>query len=252
MCSLLDVLWRVICMTAKTLQYCSECTSWERLLSLKEASEPFLKWKQKNKSWANVGIVFHPQDFVTRWPDSYFVDSHLGRDDFRWVKTTTATTEALDHMVGEQNILCRLKRAGFVENKQHNFFPKDSPTGCDSEGNHPIFYEAQILLSVREPTEVCCVEKSLASAQTCVLFTDKYCNIKSNFIKGSHTRNSKDKACPSPNNLHRCDDILQIIVEKWKTPLLPGLIWCKMELATERLFQNVAILYVPPCLQDKH
>lgn len=85
-----------------------------------------------------------------------------------------------------------------------------------------------------------------------VLFTHKYCNIKSNFIKGSHTRNSKDKACPSPNNLHRCDDILQIIVEKWKTPLLTGLLWCKMELATERLFQNVAILYVPPCLQDKH
>lgn len=132
-------------------------------------------------------------------------------------------------MVGEQNILCRLKRAGFVENKQCNFFPKDSPTGCESEGNHPIFYEAQLLLSIREPTEICCVEKSLASAETCALFTHKYCNIKSNFIKGSHACNSKDKACPSQRNLHWCDDIPWIMVQKWKTPLLTGLLWCKMQ-----------------------
>lgn len=52
-------------------------------------------------------------------------------------------------------------------------FPKDSPTGCESEGNHPNFCEAQLLFCATEPTETCCSVKTLASAQACALFTLK-------------------------------------------------------------------------------
>lgn len=94
------------------------------------------------------------------------------------------TTEAPNHKVGEQNIHCRLRRLSVVENKQHKFFPKGSPTGCDSEGNQPNFCEAKLLFSVTEPTETCCIVKTLASAQACALFTLKYCSVKNSFIKG--------------------------------------------------------------------
>lgn len=122
-------------------------------------------------------------DQVTRF--LCLVNSHCGRGNFRWAKPVMTTTEALNHTAGEQNILCRLRRASFVENKQ-KFFPKGSPTECDSEGNHPNFYETQLLFGVTEPTETCCIVKTLASAQACALFTFEYCSVKNSFKGKPH------------------------------------------------------------------
>lgn len=93
-----------------------------------------------------------------------FVNSLCARDNFRRAKPKMTTTEAMNHTVGEQNTLCRLRRASCVANKHHKFFQKDNPTGCDSEGNHPNFCEAQFLSGVTEPTETCSIVKTLASA----------------------------------------------------------------------------------------
>lgn len=77
------------------------------------------------------------------------------------------TTEAMNHTVGEQNTLCRLRRASFVANKHHEFFHKDNPTGCDSEGNHPNFCEAQFLSGVTEPTGNLYCENTGISISVC-------------------------------------------------------------------------------------
>lgn len=91
-------------------------------------------------------------DQVTKF--LYFVSSHGGRDNFRWVKPTVTTTEAPNHAVGEQNILWRLWRPVLLR-MNTTIFSKNSPTGCESEGSHPNFCEAQLLFCVTEPTETC-------------------------------------------------------------------------------------------------
>lgn len=127
----------------------------------------------------------HQQGVVTWWLDSCVVlILTLEGIYFRWTKPKPATTEAMDQTAGVQNSLCRLRGVCFAENRQHNFFPKDSPRGCDSGGNHPNFCEAQLLFSIVEPTETYSIVKALASAHSCAMFTLKYCSAKYNFIKG--------------------------------------------------------------------
>lgn len=108
------------------------------------ALEYFLTQKQKSERWTGIWHHFPSAQYceqVTRF--LCFVNSLCGKDNFRWAKPKMSTTEAMNHTVGEQNILCRLRRASFVANKQHKFFQKDNQTGCDSEGSHPNFCEAQ-------------------------------------------------------------------------------------------------------------
>lgn len=161
------------------------------------------------------------------------------------------TTEAVNHTLWEQNTLCRLRRASFVANEQHKFFPKDNPTGCDSEGNRPNFCEAQLLSGVTEPTETSCIVKTLASTQACALFTLEYCSIKNSFfLKESHT--------------YSITELLRLVQGKAiciavMTSYRIGKLLCQMcfcstkQLASrERLFQRVATFYVLSGLKDKY